>query len=241
MRLFEKYVVEHAVDVTGYEEKLKLLNALQQIKEEDRDYLEEYAYKYMTRPNSKQSNIVKMGRREYLILYDGKTQIEHNYDDEKRKVLVLMNGRWEIAGSSASKDFNEEVKKRKEEFKKNNLNGRINNIIGFIGYEKQGKQLLFKTKDITSDRNMVGARCDQSGKTEMLKLLNMLVGEQLYTELNTKLTGQQEVCVTLEILFRYCNDTEKDGKVWFFSSESTELYSLEHCKIKHNKFVCQEP
>jgi hypothetical protein len=154
---------------------------------------------------------------------------------------VLQNGRWELAGSSASKDFNEEVKKRKEEFKKTNLNGRINNIIGFIGYEKQGKQLLFKTKDITSDRNMVGARCDQSGKTEMLKLLNLLVDAQLFTDMNTKLTGQQEVCVTLELLFRYCNDIEKNGKVWFFSSESTELYSLEHCKIKHNKFVCQEP
>jgi hypothetical protein len=241
MQLLEKYVVEHAVDVTGYEEKLKLLNALQQIQEEDRDYLEDYAYKYMTQTPKKQTKIIKMGRREYLILYDGKTQVEHNYDDEKRKVLVLQNGRWELAGSSASKDFNQEVKKQKEEFKKTNLNGRINNLIGFIGYEKQGKQLLFKTKDITSDRNMVGARCDQSGKSEMLKLLNLLVGAQLFTEMNTKLTGQQEVCVTLELLFRYCNDIEKDGKIWFFSSESTELYSLEHCKIKNNKFVCQEP
>ena len=237
----ERYIIEHSVDVLLYTDKIRLLNALQIIPIEDRNMLENIAYNYMTQPANKPEKVVKVGRREFLILYDGKTQIEKNFDDDKRKLLVLNKQRWELANASANKDFNEQVEKLKEDFKRENMNNRINNLIGFIGYEKQGKHLLFKTKDITSDRNLVGARCDQTGKTELLKMLNGLVGSRVFTEITTKLSGQQELCAMMELLFRYNHDIERQGKLWFFSPEQTELYNLEHCKIKNKKFVCQQP
>jgi hypothetical protein len=240
MRKMGRYLIEHSVDVLLYTDKIRLLNALQSISPEDRDIVENDAYSYMTRPANKPEKVVKVGRREFLILYDGKTQIEKNYDDDKRKLLVLNKERWELANASANKDFNEQVEKLKEDFKRENMNNRINNLIGFIGYEKQGKHLLFKTKDITSDRNLVGARCDQTGKTELLKMLNGLVGSRVFTEITTKLSGQQELCAMMELLFRYSHDIEAQGKLWFFSPEETELYNLEHCKIKNKKFVCQQ-
>lgn len=236
-----RYLIEHSVDVLLYTDKIRLLNALQSISPEDRDTLENDAYNYMTRPENKPEKVVKVGRRDFLILYDGKTQIEKNYDDDKRKLLVLNKERWELANASANKDFNEQVERLKEDFKRENMNNRINNLIGFIGYEKQGKHLLFKMKDITSDRNLVGARCDQTGKTELLKMLNGLVGSRVFTEITTKLSGQQELCAMMELLFRYNHDIETQGKLWFFSPELTELYNLEHCKIKNKKFVCQQP
>lgn len=241
MKKMERYLIEHSVDVLLYTEKIRLLNALQSIAPEDRDIVENAAYNYMTRPANKPEKVVKVGRREFLILYDGKTQIEKNFDDDKRKLLVLNKQRWELANASANKDFNDEVERLKEDFKRENMNNRINNLIGFIGYEKQGKHLLFKTKDITSDRNLVGARCDQTGKTELLKMLNGLVGSRVFTEITTKLSGQQELCAMMELLFRYNHDIETQGKLWFFSPELTELYNLEHCKIKNKKFVCQQP
>ena len=241
MQKLIRYLIEHSVDVLLYNEKIRLLNALQSILPEDRDMLEDIAYNYMTRPANKPEKVIKMGRRDFLILYDGKTHIEKNYDDDKRKLLVLNKQRWELANASANKDFNDEVERLKEDFKRENMNNRINNIIGFIGYEKQGKQLLFKTKDITSDRNLVGARCDQTGKTELLKMLNSLVGSRVFTEITTKLSGQQELCTMMELLFRYSHDIEVQGKLWFFSPEQTELYYLEHCKIKNKKFICQKP
>lgn len=241
MQKMERYLIEHSVDVLLYTDKIRLLNALQSISPEVREPLEEIVYNYMTRPENKPEKVVKVGRREFLILYDGKTQIEKNYDDNKRKLLVLNKQRWELANASANKDFNEDIERLKEEFKRDNINNRINNVIGFIGYEKQGKHLLFKTKDITSDRNLVGARCDQMGKTELLKILNALVGSRVFTELTTKLSGQQELCTMMELLFRYSNDIEAQGKLWFFSPELTELYNLEHCKIKNKKFICQQP
>jgi hypothetical protein len=241
MQKMERYLIEHSVDVLLYTDKIKLLNALQSISPEDRDVVENAAYNYMTRPENKPEKVVKVGRRDFLILYDGKTQIEKNYDDDKRKLLVLNKQRWELANASANKDFNDEVERLKEEFKRENMNNRINNLIGFIGYEKQGKRLLFKTKDITSDRNLVGARCEQTGKTELLKMLNSLVGSRVFTEITTKLSGQQELCAMMELLFRYNHDIETQGKLWFFSPELTELYNLEHCKIKNKKFVCQQP
>ena len=51
-----------------------------------------------------------------------------------------------------------------------------NKIIGFIGYEKKNKYLVFKTKDMTSKRD-TGARCDESGKDKTINKINEIVGE----------------------------------------------------------------
>ena len=104
-----------------------------------------------------------------------------------------------------------------------------NRIIGFIGYEKSNRYLVFKTKDITSKRD-TGARCDESGKIKTMQKLNEILGAEIYTKESTKAqkkgkeiiseaVGQVELCVTQEFILRYFNSIKKEGKKWFLMPE----------------------
>ena len=106
----------------------------------------------------------------------------------------------------------------------------FNKIVGFIGYEKSNKYLVFKTKDMLSKRD-TGARCDEAGKDKTIKKINEIVGEEKYTSENTKVqkdadgtivkeaVGQMELCVMEEFLLRYFETIKKDGKQWFLTPE----------------------
>jgi hypothetical protein len=106
----------------------------------------------------------------------------------------------------------------------------FNKIVGFIGYEKSNKYLIFKTKDMTSTRD-TGARCDEAGKDKTIKKLNEIIGEQRYTNENTKVQkgpkgnviseaiGQSELCVMEEFILRFFNKIMKNDKKWFLTPE----------------------
>jgi hypothetical protein len=113
----------------------------------------------------------------------------------------------------------------------------LNNIIGFIGYEKNNRYLIFKTKDMTSKRN-TGARCDEAGKQKTLDSLNTIIGEERYTKENTKqlkdkdgtvlqeATSQTELCVLQEFLLRYFNKIKRNQKIWFLIPEMAVFLKL---------------
>jgi len=44
---------------------------------------------------------------------------------------------------------------------------------------------IFKVKNMTDPRSK-GARCDQSGKSETIKLLNLIIGTEMFTSANRK-------------------------------------------------------
>ena len=60
----------------------------------------------------------------------------------------------------------------------------FNRLVGFIG-DFKAEFNIFRVKQMDKKRN-TGARCDQSGKAEALKLLNEIVGESRYNSENTK-------------------------------------------------------
>ena len=112
-----------------------------------------------------------------------------------------------------------------------------NKIIGFIGYEKSNRYLVFKTKDITSKRD-TGARCDEAGKSKTLQKLNEIIGEPKYTTENTKMkkdedgtviseaVGQVELCVLQEFILRYFNTIKKDDNKWILTPEMAIYHEL---------------
>jgi len=105
-----------------------------------------------------------------------------------------------------------------------------NRIVGFIGYEKKNKYLVFKTKDMLSKRD-TGARCDEAGKVKTLQKINEIIGENKYTNENTKVekdsdgnvireaVGHIELCVFQEFILRYFNTIKKEDKLWFITPE----------------------
>ena len=95
----------------------------------------------------------------------------------------------------------------------------------------------FKTKDMNSKRD-TGARCDESGKIKTLSKLNEIVGENKYTNENTKIkkdedgnviseaVGQVELCVIQEFILRFFNTIKRDEKKWFFTPEMAIWHKL---------------
>jgi hypothetical protein len=112
-----------------------------------------------------------------------------------------------------------------------------------MGYEKNNKYLVFKTKDILSKRD-TGARCDEAGKTKTLEILNKIIGEEKYTKENTKIIkgddknviqeamGHTELCVLQEFILRYFDRIRKDGKKWFFTPEMAIYHKLYTIHVK---------
>ena len=157
-----------------------------------------------------------------------------SYNLGKRVILILdENNKWiqaepedqrEIAGNKSVKEL---LTFQVAEY---------NKIIGFIGYEKSNRYLVFKTKDISSKRD-TGARCDESGKIKTMEKLNEIIGEEKYTKESTKAqkegkeiiseaVGQVELCILQEFILRYFNTIKKDGKKWFLTPELAIWYKM---------------
>jgi hypothetical protein len=158
------------------------------------------------------------------------------YNLNKRIIMLLNNdNKWieakpedeiELASSKETKQALEALDKTK-----------YNKIIGFIGYEKKNKYLIFKTKNMDSTRD-TGARCDEAGKSKTLTILNEIVGENKYTNENTKQQKDKqgnviqeaishiELCVLQEFILRHYHDIKKNGKKWIFTPEIAIYYKL---------------
>ena len=102
---------------------------------------------------------------------------------------------------------------------------KLNDIVGFIGYFKDNF-MIFKVKQLTKKRNK-GARCDQAGKSDTLKLLNLIVGYNKYTTDNTKGINQKQLCVLQEFILRVYNYNKKDDKIWFLDPFQSAIINIE--------------
>jgi hypothetical protein len=145
-------------------------------------------------------------------------------------MILNPDNKWVKAEPSDEREFNAESDLV---FNKT----QYNKIIGFVGYEKNNKYLVFKTKDLDSKRD-TGARCDESGKIKTLDMLNKIVDDVKYTKDTTKgikddsgnviqeAVTQTELCVLQEFLLRYYNKIQKDGKSWFLTPEMALYFNL---------------
>lgn len=128
---------------------------------------------------------------------------------------------------------------------------KYNDLVGFMTLYKE-RDMVFKTKLLSHSRNNKGLYCEIVGKEDVIKRINSLLGaggvgvydEKFITKTITlrkkdEAKGtftervvdngiyKQGLCVILEILLRYYNDTAVNGKTWFLDVE----------KSKINKFV----
>jgi hypothetical protein len=95
----------------------------------------------------------------------------------------------------------------------------INEIVGFVA-EFRKKEIVFKVKDLRQKRNNNGARIDNAGKADVIKLLNQVVGEERYTNDNTeKEFSKIGLCVVLELVMRKYTDTKHNNKVFYLTPE----------------------
>ena len=94
----------------------------------------------------------------------------------------------------------------------------IFSIIGFM-HPFKGKEMVFKVKTMTLNKNNKGARIDQAAKPEVISKINAILGKEIYTiGIGEKSIG---LGVILEMLMRY--KTENGEANMFFSPENAIL------------------
>ena len=219
--LLIKLLIAHMMEVLLFDDKLEVMNYLYSMDTIEQGTVEWNAKEYLEKTSIVTKNFVvfimyKLNKRMVMMLNEKNVWVEAEPEDQR-----------EIESSN-------EVK----EYVNMNLN-HYNKIVGFIGYEKSNRYLIFKTKNMGSNRD-TGARCDESGKSKTILKINEIIGETKYTNENTKIqkvdgkiiseaVGQTELCVFQEFVLRYFNAIKRDGKKWFLTPEMAlwhKLYSV---------------
>ena len=139
--------------------------------------------------------------------------------DNKPVLLIYDNNIWKRALNEDYTDLASELKKRVIDI--NNMN----TYVGFIGNFKN-EYNIFKVKNMT-DKRSKGARCDQSGKSDAIKLLNSILNESKYTNENTKGRNKTEFCIIQEMVLRFFDKNSKNGKRWFLKIDESIINNIE--------------
>ena len=84
--------------------------------------------------------------------------------------------------------------------------------------------IIFKVKDLTKKRHK-GARCDQSGRSDAIKMLNAIIGKDKYN--SDSLISQRQVCILQEFTLRLYNKEKKNNLYWFLTPAEASLINIE--------------
>ena len=218
------FLVSHMIEVLLFHEKLDLMNYIYSLSELNNTGLFLKIKEYFERKSiaTKHFNAIIM------------------YDLNKIKIMILKNNKW----IEAEPEDQKEIAETREVMDLLNLKiSDYNTIVGFIGYEKSNKYLVFKTKDMLAKRD-TGARCDEAGKNKTMDILNKIVGEERYTKENTKIVknedknitqeavGHVELCVLQEFILRYFDKIRRNDKKWFLTPEMAIYHKLYIIHVK---------
>jgi hypothetical protein len=233
-----EFLVSHMIELLMYADKINMMNYLYSLDNIVENSVTEYAKKIFEKnsiitPNFKAIILYNLNKRVILILNENEEWIVAGPEDQREIVM------------SMSKEDKKEL-----EFDKS----KYNKMVGFIGYEKSNKYLVFKTKDMDSNRD-TGARCDESGKDKALKKITSILNEDDYNKLVirpklskqqfdkdgkpikqaiiikdgkpvTEIIGHVELCVLMEFILRYFNSLKREDKKWFLTPEMAIYHKL---------------
>ena len=227
-----KYVLYHSLDILSFEKRIVLVK---------------YLFKDDNAREIEIEKTIKNYFQEKIVMSENK--------EVRGIVLVNNEDNWRIYVQNKQNviEWNEIDTENYEQFKTDLLNklvldnekrGKYNEMIGFMTTFKE-REIVFKTKVLTKNKNNKGVYCEIVGKEDVIKKLNIMLSSVVYDErfinkqikVNVKdekkgtITEKtiengiykQGLCVILEILLRYYNDTAVNGKIWFLDTEKAKI------------------
>ena len=216
------FLVEHIIDFLTFKDKVMVMNYLYSLDKPKKKSFEWIAKKYF------HDHTIHEKKLKGIILYDFNV----------RKTMILNKDNiWELAEPEDELEIDNSKEGQKI------LNFNISNytnpdgIIGFIGYKKNSKNFIFKTKDVFSPRD-TGASCTEAGKSKTIGILNKIIGSEKYTKENTKLIkndegnvtqeaiGEIELCVLQEFILRKKNLDSGNKNIWFLTPDMAIHYRI---------------
>jgi hypothetical protein len=217
----ERYMVDHMLDMLMLPEKMVIINEIylnsSRTVQTDptKQLIEKITEEYFN------SRLLKTDERIAIILNKGnswKIFIKPEPDEE------LLDGIWKEGEPEDYRFFDKELDKFTID------DDKINIIVGFVNMFKD-REMFFKIKDVRQARNNTGARCgDSTGKSDVVKLINILLDKQMYE--NSTEFLHFGLCIILEVLMRHFNEIKLNGKVYFLSPEETAVNDIVHFSMK---------
>jgi hypothetical protein len=213
------YIVAHMIELLLFEEKLDIMNYLYSL-----DSIQEGTFEWIAKEYFETNSITTKNFTAF-VMYKLNKPMVMILDKDNKWIEAEPEDKREISASKEGKDF---FTMKPNEY---------NKLVGFIGYEKSNRNLVYKIKDMTAKRD-TGARCDEAGKVKTLQKLNEIVGETRYTNESTKVQkdadgniiseaiGHTELCVLQEFLLRFFNTIKREDKKWFLTPELAIGYKL---------------
>lgn len=215
LELLEDFLIEHICDCLLMEERIDLLNYLNTNPSIDnandpvlRRFLSKIKRHFMTK-------VLASKGITGMIIFNGPSR------SENVNMFILKDGVWIPAEPEDKRDLQEAIPKKYKLKSKENLNS----YVGFIGFENNKKYMIYKVKNTENERS-TGFRCDQSGKSKIMNILNEIEDEQKYISKITK-EGGIELCVRQEFTLRYYQHTQLNNKVWFLDTETAIINEFE--------------
>lgn len=194
----------HIVDELSFENRLLLMNNLDNIEGSD--------FRMRIKKYINSDIITNKGVIGMLVNNNGKHQL---------LVKSSTDNTWSIATSEDTNDLTPELTRIINKFFP--IKDKLNQLSGFmINFKKD--YIIFKVKDLTKKRHK-GARCDQSGKKEAIKMLNSIIGEEKYS--NDSDVNQKQVCIIQEFMLRLYNKEKKNGLQWYLTPGEAALINIE--------------
>ena len=222
----QKYVVHHILDLMMFSEKFMLFQYIDENQESlnKEDIIMTYIVDYFKNKSMKKQNkeAILFTKENVIQMFVKNNNTDNSNSDSESKnessneseSASGMQNKWKESTSSDNKFFHSLIQK----FMLPSSEFRINDIIGFVNMFRN-KEMVFKTKDMTQSRNNKGARCDNAAKSDSIKLLKKIIGNDSYKD---TLIFHHGLCVIIELLFRYKKETEP-SKYYFFNPEETAI------------------
>jgi hypothetical protein len=245
--------LEHATSETSlrqgdqnwYKHTGRVLNHIQVVHEIDYDDIVKYVIHHNIDTLMISDKLIMLSHL-YSVIRDEKAlseteQIIKGYFDEKlvtirkRNAFILFNVKdWSLYTQDVD-DNTKWVESEPEDVRIFKENGELSNkfeinpetlsqIVGFIDMFRNGKEMVFRIKDISSKmQNNTGTRINgqSPSKSEIIKRLNTIVDsdEPLYSLQKSKEIMQLGICVIVEILMRHRTSISHLGQTWYLNPE----------------------
>jgi hypothetical protein len=208
--ILNELIIDHLLDTENFKNKVNLLNYLY-FNHNLTEFQEKLKY-YFDKQTLTHDGISG------IYLYNDK--ISSTYND-RTILFVKQANKWEKAKMTDNNNFKILIA--------NNIlkiYDRLNTIFGFISYVDKNDIYVFKTIDAESKHKKRGKRCDQSGKSEIIKIFNKAIGDNKYNISNTKNLTSLELCCFKELIFRYYTYKNENDKIWFVNTHNAYLIEL---------------
>ena len=239
--LLTDILVEHMMDSILFSDKLAVLNYIYAHKETSSIPWMAAAARYL------ESRSITTDRETYAVLFSV------NENTATKQLIRLDEGarQWSVvADESRLRTF--VTSRRPDQFANFFVSGGsaaaalpsvdpIADLVGFVGFEKTNKYMVFKTREVAANKKRVsarniGARCDEANKSATMTAINDILGEQLFTSDTVKKSKeykavlQTELCVVFECLMRLFNRGDRPNCV--ISPEAAVLRGFTSLKVK---------